>query len=408
MDRTRSTICECCPAFRRGQVHAETWCARFDDRPLAAKNCEGARHARWLLRLASERPAPWHCRQWAYPADCASCRAAENDPIPEPERYRTCPPPEGWLSDPQVVARHLDAWREMAARVFSPPDDLAGDGIVTYGDGRVWPALVVGAKLLRLAGSTLPLQIWHVGAVGRELDEDPYTVLIDADCFAERHPARKLDSWARKSWIIAHSGFARVLFLDPDAYCVLDPGPLFALLDEHVFLYWSNLPWYHVNMDYELVAPLVGDKTWAPSVQGGHYLVDCRAAWKEIMLQRWWDDHADFWWRRCANNDEDGWRLTLTALGSNYREIQPADWEGCAFVCRDAGQGYIVHRCQGKFWSAGADRTNPALPREAEALELLGQVCPAAAGPLAAGSFSARKHLVRKERRKLFARATEK
>jgi hypothetical protein len=69
MDPTRSTICECCPAFRRGQVHAETWCARFDDQPGEERNCEGQRHQRWKARVASNDPRRV-CRQWM---DAASC-----------------------------------------------------------------------------------------------------------------------------------------------------------------------------------------------------------------------------------------------------------------------------------------------------------------------------------------------
>src|SRR5208282_3366023 len=53
-------ICEACPAFRRGEVRAECWCSAIDDHPWE-KNCEGARHRRWLSRIASGAP---QCQPW--------------------------------------------------------------------------------------------------------------------------------------------------------------------------------------------------------------------------------------------------------------------------------------------------------------------------------------------------------
>ena len=297
---------------------------------------------------------------------CPCCSVV--DPLTDPEQQ---PPPQGWTTDPAVVARHLDAFRELLARDFPSPSELVGDGIVTYGDARVWPMLVVAAKMLRRSGSIVPLQIWRVGPpAGRELDDDPYTMLIDAEAMLARHPARKADSWTRKSYAIAHSGLARVLFLDPDAYAVRDPAPLFAILDECAFAYWADLPWFADRTNYPLTTPLIGGNPWAPPVQGGHFLIDCRRAWRELMLLRWIDNHADWWWRVNGGEDQGGWRLILSATG-NYRHIQAADWEQVAFTLRWRGEPYLVHRCQAKLWGSEPPATWEGLPLERDAMEIL-------------------------------------
>ena len=360
----RTTICQTCQNF-----HPGGWCSHFDDNHSTWHNCDQSKHARWIAAAATPEP---RCPRWS-PPPCPCCTI--DDPIPDPELQ---PPPDGWTSDPAVVARHLAGFREMAAREYAPPAGLAGDGIVTYGDARVWPMLVVAAKVLRRTGSTIPLQIWRVGEHrGHELDGDRHTVLVDADEFTRWHPARKADSWARKSYAIAHSGFARCLFLDPDAYCVSDPAPLFALLDEYVFAYWANIPFYHQKTGYELLRPLVGETPWAPPVQGGAFLLDCKRAWKELMIQRWWDNHADFWWRRSGNSDEDGWRTIITYLASRYHMIGPDNWGNIAFSQSWQGVFYVVHRCQGKLWGDSIPPTDASLPREAEVLEILASHFPA-------------------------------
>ena len=56
------------------------------------------------------------------------------------------------LPDPlagESIERHLTAFRELASREFVSPATLSQDGIVTYGDARAWPMLVVQVKMLR-------------------------------------------------------------------------------------------------------------------------------------------------------------------------------------------------------------------------------------------------------------------
>ena len=115
------------------------------------------------------------------------------------------------------------------------------------------------------------------------------------------------------------------------------------------------------------------------------------------MLVRWYDDHADFWWRVNGGEDQGGWRTVLSAAG-NYRHIEPADWRHPAFVCSHAGTPYLVHRCQGKFWGHDLPPTNYDLPREREFLATIRRLYPGVKH-VASETFQQSKDRVRAERR---------
>ena len=136
----------------------------------------------------------------------------------------------------------IERFAELLRRDFTPPPGLTGDGIVTVAEGRYWPMAVLQVHMLRRTGCTLPVQIWHRGPVGRELDGMGVT-LVDAAAVEALHPARRCSHFQAKSYAIAHCGWRRVLFLDADAYCVSDPAPLFALLSAHPFVYFDSGPW---------------------------------------------------------------------------------------------------------------------------------------------------------------------
>ena len=69
-----------------------------------------------------------------------------------------------------------------------------------------------------------------------------------------------------------------------------------------------------------------------------------------LMLTRWSDEHADFWWKRNRSEDEDASRLALSILGTDYLMPEKARWMHIAFTCYWQGQAYFVHRCGGNSW----------------------------------------------------------
>ena len=352
----RKASCRQCPFYRQdGDL---VWCQAFDDSRSPYHNCSKGKHGRWAARLFSVHPPV--CKRWADP-DC-TCPVCS---IPDPLKG-------GEIQD------HIAALHKIRQLDFQPPSHLDGDGVVTYGDGRVWRMLVVAVKMLRRFNSTIPIQVWHVGGVGNELDG--LVTLVDVDRMREKHPFHH-DRWTIKTWAIAHSGFRRVLFLDADAYCVTDPAPLFSVLDDTNFAYWHDLPGYANRTNYDLLNPEIGGREWAPQVQGGHFLVDCGspAGWKKLMLARWYDQHANVWWNHQGGEDQGGWRLILTLLG-DYQCLGGADWVGVAFDVRWRGASYIVHRCQGKLWGTGEPARDDRLPQEREVMQLLNSLWPETQG----------------------------
>ncbi len=262
----------------------------------------------------------------------------------------------------------IERFAELLRRDFTPPPGLTGDGIVTVAEGRYWPMAVLQVHMLRRTGCTLPVQIWHRGPVGRELDGMGVT-LVDAAAVEALHPARRCSHFQAKSYAIAHCGWRRVLFLDADAYCVSDPAPLFALLSAHPFVYFDSGPWSYPKTNLALFGPLV--ESWAPPIQGGHYLVDCARYWKELQIARWMDDHAEAWHN--ANWDEDSWRCTISALGSDYLCL-PASYCAGGMLCALDGRAMIVHRIHAKLFADRPPR-RCRFPREGEVLRLFEELC---------------------------------
>jgi len=354
----RESVCRLCPERRTKGVYR--WCAAKDVIGGEWHDCARSRSARFSARLTL---GPVTCSRWE-PTTCPLCSIV--DPIIDPERAT----PAGWRNDPAVADRHRFALDEMLSRRFDPPSGLAGDGIVYCGEGRYWPGIVIGVRLLRESGCRLPVQVWHNGPAGVGLADDPLTRLIDAREFRRAHPARILRGWEIKTYAIAHSGFRRVLYLDADAYCVADPAPAFELLDDARFAFWSDLPgtWGAIDWEWTGLAP-----SKVPPMQGGQFFMDVQAFWRELVVANWINQHSDYFYAHMFG-DQDAMRVALSGTCGAYRCIGPAPWWRIAFICEWHGEPLVVHRCRAKLWPVGEARQNAALPLEDRVFELFAEV----------------------------------
>lgn len=267
-----------------------------------------------------------------------------------------------------------------------------GDGVVYVGGGKYWPMIVAGIRMLRASGSTLPVEVWYRGGEETVYPSDVEglnVVLCDSHAVADtlhvpRVPTGRDGGWSNKLFALYHTEFARVLFLDADAYCVENPAPLFAVLDNGAppFAYWRDLMNQNNSVKWKNVYP-PGDKTFVPPVQGGQLLIDRTRAASLISLAKYMCDNAGYYFKHMYG-DQDTWRVALALGASNYKVIDHAHWRhGIAFFCglnpRDTA---IVHRCQGKLFApqdipAGKVKyTNPqyAVPREAELFRYFAEV----------------------------------
>ena len=343
-----------CAGCEKQQTDGTLRYCHLDDNHQGQWNCAKSRAARWTVRISRLAPS---CERWGIQSpvvlqsgDCPTCRV--DDPI-----AAGLPP--------------RDAFAEMLTRSFTPPSDLAGDGIVFVGEGRYWLGIVVSVVLLRELGCTLPIQVWHRQPVGRELATVPGVALVNARDFQTAHPARKAhrSGWSHfqsKSYALAHCGLKRALFMDADVIAPVDPTPMFDLLDQYGFVFWDSGARSDSLTNKALFSGIVDE--WVPAIQGGHYLVDCARSWKELMIARWMDNYADVW--DTKNWDEDSWRCPLSALRSSHlcigrlRYMRP----NCG-VCEWQGTPRFVHRFGAKLIGT-QPRSNPHLPMEHRVFEI--------------------------------------
>jgi SAM-dependent methyltransferase len=296
----------------------------------------------------------FHRRLWGEPEpDAAPTGPAREivpgllDPIPEGELR---PVPPGWAQDPRVIRRHRDGLAHLARAPLPSPGARRGAGVVLVGGGRYWPGIVVAVKMLRDAGSRLPVQIWHRGAAEPVFPDDLAGVEgVEVRDLTALEPApRVLRGWEAKTVALLACGWERIFFLDADAYCVADPTPLLDRLSAtEPFLFWEDLPGTQRAVTWP---------TWGlggspvPPVQGGQFALHVGHFWRELVMAHWLNQHSDFSYSHCYG-DQDSWRVALTVTGGRYGLMGPARWEEIAFVCDAEGQPLVVHRCRSKMLS---------------------------------------------------------
>lgn len=275
------------------------------------------------------------------------------------------PPTVELRRDPASVARHLAGLREVVA---GGPTR----GVIYVGGGRYWPGIVIGVHMLRAAGCSLPVEVWHRG------DHEPVNPadvaglgvrIIDIDALGRVLDDNRVDTpdeyaggWEAKLYAITHTQFDQVLYLDADAYCVANPASLFEMLNISPFVFWHDLPAMGRTISWGRVWPAGAGPV--PTVQGGQLVIDRRRAARLIRVAHWICQHSDYYFGSMYG-DQDAWRVALAATGHDHLCLGAADWERPAFVCRLAGVPLVVHRCQDKLYLDPLRGWHEHLPGEA-------------------------------------------
>lgn len=292
-----------------------------------------------------------------------------------------------------VGSQHLEGLRQIL--IQSNPDlgyeTGGGDGILTVGGGKYWPGIFVMIRLARAVGWQGPIEVWFRGDCEQVYPEDVQGLgvrFFDLDEMGRRLEDTRIvpgnpgsGGWEAKLYAMMHTTLDRVLYLDADAYLVDSPETLFQTLNGKPFAYWRDLASQVRSIRWQYVWPN-GDMGVMP-VQGGQLLIDRRSAWQMIHAAHYMCQYSDYYFKHMYG-DQDAWRVALAATGTARHEIARADWVGgVAFVCRQAGRDYVVHRCRGKLYAAEdippgrvtfANPQYDVLPREVEVFNLLAEV----------------------------------
>ena len=209
-------------------------------------------------------------------------------------------PPRDWPQDWPSWGTTLEAHRRLAAEYEAeappyPAGRYRGRGIVIPGGGPFFPGLYVTVCMIRHFGCRLPIEVWHHGTnepVIAHLLEPLGVRFVDTDAHmdAERPPPRLRGGWASKLYVLLHSSFEEVLFLDSDCYPIADITPLFDFNDAGSIV-WPN-PWFGDGSIHWFVYSV--EPSEQPPINGGTILVEKSRCWKALVLAQWWNDHADY------------------------------------------------------------------------------------------------------------------
>ena len=274
-----------------------------------------------------------------------------------------------------------------AAALPEYPGGLEGRGVVIPGGGpRYFPCAWVNLNMLRRAGCTLPVELWHLGPEEmsdemREMVAPLGAACVDALEVGRLHPARILNGWELKCYAILQSRFREVLFLDADNVPVVDPTYLF---DSPEYRQTGAIFW----PDYGRLAP---DRSiWRltgvpyrdePEFESGQIVIDKQRCWKPLSLAMWINEHSDFWYRH-IHGDKDTFHFAWRKLGVEYamppHPIHPLYLPGRSdgVMCQHDFQGGRIfqHRNFGKWTLEGHNCRIPDFHFEKECLHFLDEL----------------------------------
>lgn len=254
-------------------------------------------------------------------------------------------------------------YRSLLASNPEPPSGLHGDGIVMAlferGDNAHASCIVTINILRDLLNWQGAIQLWHVGDAPK-LCRNYDVEFINATEMVKKHPGH-IRSWCLKSYAIEHSGLARVMWLDWDAYACRNPAPIFDQLQDVDYYYWSNGRHWDDIANHKLIQAITSNPE-PHSIQGGVYFLNCATpgGWKMLRLQRCWDKWERETWGQ--NYDQDGWLLACTTGQFKYVNNDDNPWVWPAWVSYFEGKPYFVHRCGDKLWSNKLARFNRGVP----------------------------------------------
>lgn len=227
-----------------------------------------------------------------------------------------------------------------------PPPEPTGDrGIVIAGGGKYLDYGWVNAKWLRLLGTQLPIQMWHLGekevpAQSRKHFTKLDVELVDAFKVRETHWHRRLHGWELKLYCATRCPFQYVGFYDADSFARVLPEIVFDSpeLQEYGAVFWkdvnrcrkNNWMWFYANVPaphYEM--------------DSGTFFLDRVRSWEGLKMGNWLNEHSEVIYKGIYG-DKDVADLAFRTTNTPFH-LADSTWEGCGIAHHLGGQRVASH-----------------------------------------------------------------
>lgn len=245
--------------------------------------------------------------------------------------------PEETMHTENVRRSFIIALKEEITRKVPTDTSCKGDGLVIIGAGRWWLMSCMSAHMARKNGWDGPIQIWHreQEMVGDLSWMPEGCEVVNANAYAKKHNIKlRLNftdrqgwdhpymkgGWVVKSFALRHCPFARVLYLDSDAYPIANPKLAFDAMDGKAFGYWRDTN-QHGGLKWH-VYPDARPLEHTGPIQGGVTLFDKSGAEGQHLLRvyDWIQQRADYFYR-FGYGDQDCLWLAVSACKTPAKEV---------------------------------------------------------------------------------------
>lgn len=227
---------------------------------------------------------------------------------------------------PQLVPVYKEMFFSKVKEEHPYPGGFSGRGIVICAGGqRYFPCAYVCINMLRDAGCTLPIELWHMdsGEMSEEMKDiiRPFGVAcVNAGEVRVKHPVRIMNSYEIKPYSIIHSKFQEVLLLDADNVPLKNPEFLFDTEQyrETGAIFWPDYSSTRVGHLIWEICSL--NHTDDPEFESGQIVLDKSRCWKELQVTMFMNDNSDFFYRVLLG-DKDTFRMAWKACNRKYSLI---------------------------------------------------------------------------------------
>lgn len=222
--------------------------------------------------------------------------------------------------------------------------------VIPAGGARMFTCAWVAVRMLRdVLGSSLPIQLWHLGPEEMSpamaaLVAEHGVETVDALALAAAK-GMEIGGFELKSFALLHCEFREVLLLDADNVPLLDPAELFA---HESFVKTGAVFWP------DLISIAASSRIWElcgvpyramPSFESGQLAVDRRRALPALTLAWFLNRHSRFVYQHIYG-DKDTFLMAWLALGEPFHLVlHPVKrLQGCMCQHHPDGRRMFQHR----------------------------------------------------------------